>query len=103
VREADFQRRVIETAQWNRWLVHHSRPVQDSDGTWSTPIQGDPGLPDLVLVRGGVVLLAELKSDGGRPTKEQMKWLDEAGPCGRLWRPADWALVLEELSARRAA
>lgn len=103
MREADFQSRVIDTAKWCGWMVHHSRPVQDSDGTWSTPIQGDPGLPDLVLARGGVVLLVELKSDKGKPTKDQVKWLDAAGTWGRLWRPADWPQVLEELSTHRRA
>jgi hypothetical protein len=101
--EAQFQRRVIETAKWYGWLVHHSRPARNSDGSWSTPIDGDPGLPDLVLARDGVVLLVELKKDKGRPSKGQLKWLAALGVHGRLWRPANWDEALAELSAQRRA
>lgn len=96
--EDDFKLRVIQYAHLNGWLVHHSRPVKLPSGNWATPLQGDAGLPDLVLARGGVVLLAELKSDTGRPTPEQRRWLAAAGPHGRLWAPADWKEVVSELS-----
>jgi hypothetical protein len=64
---------------------------------WRTPVQGDPGTPDFVLARGGVVLLAELKTDRGRPTPDQVAWLGAAGGHGRLWRPADWDAILATL------
>lgn len=96
--EDDFKARVIATAQVHRWLVSHFRPALNRRGHWSTPLEGDPGLPDLVLARGGVVLLAELKSDTGRPTKAQRDWLNAAGPHARLWAPRDWDAVLAELS-----
>ena len=96
--EDDFQTRVIQTARLNGWKVTHFRPVKLPSGRWGTPLQGDAGLPDLVLARNGVVLLAELKSDTGRPTTEQAEWLAAAGPHGRLWSPADWPEVVAELS-----
>lgn len=96
--EDDFKRRVIDTAKANGWRVHHSRPARTAHG-WRTPVEGHSGLPDLVLARAGVVLLAELKSDTGRSTPEQRAWLAAAGPAGRLWRPRDWPTVLAELSA----
>jgi hypothetical protein len=64
-----------------------------------TPVQGDPGVPDLVLARAGTVLLAELKAASGRVTAEQWAWLEAAGPCGRLWRPADWDSITREIAA----
>jgi hypothetical protein len=62
-------------------------------------VQGDVGAPDLLLARGGVVLLAELKADRGRLGPGQREWLAEAGGHGRLWRPRDWEDVLAELGS----
>lgn len=101
--EDDFLRRVIDYARLNAWKVTHFRPVKLPSGKWATPLQGDAGLPDLVLARDGVVLLAELKSDVGKPTPEQVQWLAAAGPHGRLWAPADWSVVVAELSRRATA
>jgi hypothetical protein len=98
--EDDFKRKVIELAKWNKWLVTHFHPVKLPSGRWATPLEGDAGLPDLVLARDGVVLLAELKSDTGKPTPEQVQWLTAAGQHGRLWAPADWQDVVSELSRR---
>lgn len=88
--EAELQAMVIDAARWHGWRVCHFRAAQNRDGRWMTPLEGDPGLPDLVLARDGVVLLAELKSDRGQPTEDQTLWLDALGDHGRLWRPADW-------------
>ncbi len=98
--EEDFKARVIDAATWHGWLVHHSRPARTARG-WRTPVEGDAGLPDLVLARAGVVILAELKKRRAYPTPEQRRWLEQAGPHARLWRPADWPAILIELSAGR--
>jgi len=89
---------VIDTARLHRWRVGHFRPARTVKG-WRTPLEGDGGIPDLILARDGVVLLAELKSATGAATAEQKAWLAAAGPNGRLWRPADWPAILAELSA----
>ena len=60
-------------------------------------MQGDRGLPDLVIAKNGRVLLAELKTDTGRLGPGQQDWLDALGPHGRLWRPRDWNDVLADL------
>jgi hypothetical protein len=86
--EAQLMSAVIETAQRFNWKVHHTRPAQYQSGRWATPIQGDPGFPDLVLVRDGVVLFVELKSSKGRVRPEQMRWIVELG--GIVWRPEHW-------------
>lgn len=50
------------------------------------------GFPDLVLVRRPRIIFAELKSEAGRVTREQLEWLDELEGCVAetyLWRPSD--------------
>lgn len=96
MREADWTRTVIETAQLNSWRVAHFRPAQTAKG-WRTPMSGNAGFPDLVLARGGDVLLAELKVASGRLSHEQRLWLDHLGPHGCVWRPADIDAVIARL------
>lgn len=96
--EDDFKARVMQYAKLQGWLVNHARPARRANGGWATAIEGDAGLPDLTLARDGVLLLAELKSDTGRPTDAQQKWLAAAGPHGRLWAPRDWNAIVSELS-----
>lgn len=97
VSEADFQKAVIDMAIIYRWHVHHSRPAQVRTGRWATPITGHPGLPDLVLARDGVVLLAELKRHGAKATPGQLAWLEALGDHGRLWSPIMWPAIVAEL------
>ena len=84
-------RRRRQTSDWR-----HARPARTAGG-WRTPVQGDKGAPDLLLARGGQVILAELKRDGKNPTADQVAWLNAIGATARLWRPADWMDVLAEL------
>jgi hypothetical protein len=99
--EADFQLRVIQAAQLHGWLVCHFRPARTSKG-WRTPVSGDVGFPDLVLARGGAVILAELKTDAVKLRPEQAQWIHALGFHARVWRPRDWPEVLAELSKRKA-
>ncbi len=62
---------------------------------------GDKGFPDLVLAREGQLILAELKTDTGKPTDEQRAWLAALGAHGRLWRPAHWDEVQHTLGITR--
>lgn len=97
--EDDLQARVIDLAQLHGWRVAHFRAARTGRG-WRTPVEGDPGFPDLVLARGGRVILAELKSDTGRVEDTQHAWLFALGKHGRLWRPRDWPAVRDELTFR---
>lgn len=101
--EADFQGRVIATARLHHWRIAHFRPARRQSGSYSTPMTGDRGFPDLVLARNGAVLLAELKADSGRLGPGQPEWLAALGDHGRLWRPADWDAVMAELAGGHAA
>lgn len=80
--EAAFQSWVVDYARSRSWCVAHVRDSrrQDTDG-----------MPDLVLARGGVVILAELKSATGKTTPKQDAWLQASG--NNLWMPGDRAKV----------
>ena len=99
--EAEFMGQIIEMAQLRGWRVHHTRPAWTGKG-WRTPIQGDPGFPDLVLVRKRGkrvrVIFAELKSDKGRLTNEQQEWIRLLEGCkgveSYIWRPRIWEGIL---------
>ena len=96
ISEADLLQRTIDLAKLTGWRVHHARPARTAKG-WRTPTQGHVGLPDLILARGGVVIMAELKGPRGKVTPEQREWLDACGDHGRLWRPEHWSEIVEEL------
>ena len=91
--EDQLQAVVIQLARLRGWMVMHTRPAY-SRGKWSTPIQGDPGFPDLVLARQGRVVFAELKSEKGTTTKDQEAWfiaLSSGDEDVWEWRPSDWS------------
>lgn len=91
--EDEFLRQIIELAHVYQWRVHHERPAWTNKG-WRTPIQGDRGFPDLVLARSPRVIIAEVKSDKGRLTREEREWLEEMEGCpgveSFIWRPRMW-------------
>jgi hypothetical protein len=69
------------------WLTYHTRRSKGSD----------PGFPDLVAVRPGRLVVAELKvypatQARGRPTERQAEWLAAFALVGAeiyVWRPPD--------------
>jgi hypothetical protein len=99
--ERDFQAKIVDLAKRMGWLVHAERPA-NTEGRWRQPIQGDAGWPDLVLVRAGVMIVAELKAQRGKPRPEQVRWLAELGEVPGLvvavWRPSDWDVIVAELT-----
>ncbi len=94
--ETAWTSRVIDIARLHSWRVAHFRPARTQNG-WRTPMEGDIGVPDLILARDGDVLLVELKTDRGRVLPDQQKWLDHLGVHGRVWRPRDSDEVLARL------
>lgn len=123
--ESRFQEKVITRARAKGWMVHHARPAYNRDGDQvTTPIQGDPGFPDLVLTRDGQLVIVELKSERGVLSASQRQWLMHL--CGdgsghsptrvvqeqvrigdlegidtallvTVWRPSDWPEICEVL------
>jgi hypothetical protein len=97
VSETELQKAVIELARRLGWRTAHFRPGLTKAGNWVTAVQGDgAGFPDLFMVKPGSSLAPyaiELKSERGRVSEEQQKWLDalsEAGCYAAVWRPKDW-------------
>lgn len=84
VREADFQKQVIQVAERFGWLVYHTYDSR----------RCAPGFPDLVLVKGSRVIFAELKSHRGRLTPEQKAWIEALERAeeveAMVWKPKDW-------------
>jgi hypothetical protein len=99
--EAGFLAAVVHAARALGWRAHHTRPGRTRHGQWRTPLQGDAGFPDLVLARGGALILAELKSERGRITSAQAGWLESLrqvrGIEVYLWRPSDWPAIIARL------
>jgi hypothetical protein len=109
VSEAELQQAVIELARLLGWRVAHFRPALTLHG-YRTPVEADgAGFPDLVLVRDGRLIFAELKSRGRRLGVAQTIWADRlalvaAASAGAVafvvWNPDDWAEGLIELALR---
>ena len=89
--EAAFQAEVIKYAKERGWLVYHTHDSRRSE----------PGFPDLVMVRGSVLIFAELKYGTGKPTPEQKAWLKALklvpGLLVFTWWPADWLEITRVL------
>jgi hypothetical protein len=103
--EREFQRDVLALAKANGWRRAHFAPARVTRRgveKYETPVRGDGrGFPDLILLRDGVMLVAELKTDTGRTTKEQEAWLRafrEAGIAASVWRPRDMNLITKALT-----
>ena len=94
--EAQFTRQVLELAKVFGWRTMHQRPARTAKG-WRTAVQGDGvGWPDLVLVRGGRLIFAELKVGNRGLTPMQAVWLDALDRVGAdvyVWRPENWDLI----------
>lgn len=57
------------------WRVHAERTALTASGRYSTPIQGDAGFPDLVMVRGRHLWFVELKRKPNTVEPDQHLWL----------------------------
>lgn len=105
ITEQALQRTIVEMAQLGGWMVMHTRPAMNRDGEWSTPIQGDPGFPDLILANDdGEVIAAELKSETGKVADDQRRWLmalKSGGVETYVWRPRDLDDITERLTGMR--
>lgn len=92
---------IIAAARTFGWRVHGARPARTGKG-WATPIKGHAGFPDLVLVRGGELLVVELKRKPNKVEPAQRVWLDALAGAGVealvVWVPEQ----LDEFCARLA-
>lgn len=96
--EAQFQRQIMDLAARCGWMRFHAAPTKDQRRGWSTAFQGERGFPDLVLAKGGTVIIRELKrSPKAKVTDGQRAWLKELGDIGQLWTPEDWPEIMQTL------
>lgn len=101
--EQTFTNELLKWAKTYRWLVFH---VRNSGAGGHTQVQGERGFPDLVLVRDGRLIVAELKTakagtKAGEPKPEQTIWLEAFRRVGaevHVWRPENWNEILAVLS-----
>ncbi|MBT9133086.1 MAG: hypothetical protein DDT33_01617 [Firmicutes bacterium] len=82
-------------AEHRGWAVYH---VFDQK-TYAR--RTSKGFPDLVLARPPHVIFAEVKSDEGRLSPEQMIWLQLLDKCDgikvHIWRPSGWDEIVKLL------
>ena len=82
--EYRLQEHVEAAARQLGYLVYH---------TW-TSIRSEPGFPDVVMVKDGRLIIAELKRDGREPEIPQRRWLDAfsqvPGIETYVWHGSDW-------------
>lgn len=97
VAERTFQAQVEQYARLMGWLFFHTRYSMKSVA----------GFPDLVLLRGDRMVVAELKTVVGKTSKAQDEWLAAflriPGVRVFIWRPDDasWAQI-EQVLGRAA-
>lgn len=87
-----FAAQVKKYAELNGWLVQQMPPFR--------PTCSSPGFPDMVLVRQGRLILAELKRMNGVVSGPQQEWRRELRrtPCEYyLWFPCDWPSIEDRL------
>ena len=90
--ERKFQALVNRTFSEHGFLVYHTHDSRRSE----------PGFPDTVMVKNGVVIFAELKREKGRVSPAQARWLKALEEVSgstprvktRLWKPSDWPEIL---------
>ena len=99
ITEGEFTTQVIELALAYGWQVKHDLPSRTKKG-WRTAYQGCGGFPDIVAVRYGRKVLAELKVGNNKPTEEQLLWLNHWGKDAYLWYPEDWRQIEDVFSGR---
>lgn len=101
--EAAFQQKIVNLARFNGWRVYHP-PDNRPSGRTGRVQDVVAGFPDLTLVRGTVLVFAELKAKAGRISPAQQEWLDalaETGTPTYLWKAGnedDWRQIQQVLS-----
>ena len=88
--ERELSRNVVKMAELRGWRVFTISQTKAAGLRSHTGV----GYPDLTMVRGSRLVVAELKSRRGRLRPGQLEWLTGIaavpGCEGHLWRPRDW-------------
>lgn len=98
--EAEFQRRLVQHAESLGWEWMHIGRTGKHVANGAKGTLG-PGWPDLLLVRGDRMVIAELKAEKAPPpTVTQQLVLGVLGGAVEtfVWRPSQLNLILEILT-----
>ncbi len=91
ISEKDFEGQIRDLAKLFGYKYYHTW------GSFHSPM----GFPDCVLVKGGRLIFAELKSEKGKVSVPQQEWLDALGGVANvevyLWRPDDFDEIVKIL------
>lgn len=88
--EKEFQSAVVELAKSGGWEVYHTYDSRRSE----------PGYPDLTMLRGRSIVVAELKVEPNKPTAAQEKWLAAWKLTDAevyVWYPSSWREIVARL------
>jgi len=89
--EAKFQRTVMKIAVQLNWLIYHTH----------NSIGSAAGFPDLCMVKDRRYIMAELKTEKGKVSVEQQRWIDALKRTAiievYLWRPSMMEEIVEIL------
>ena len=92
--EADWQSQVVDAARKAGWLTWHS---YDSRRSY-------PGFPDLMMVRGPMLIALELKTEAGKVTVQQQEWIDALQKVrivsADIARPHHWPDIERALTSK---
>ena len=89
--EKEYSKQIEHLFKLFGWRYSHFRPAWTTKG-WRTAISGNAGFPDYVMVKGGRLIFAEIKSGGNKPSLEQWEWLEALGRAGAevyLWHEGE--------------
>lgn len=81
--EAELEQNVADTCRHLRLRRYHTHRAQHSPS----------GFPDDVILGPRRMMWRELKRESGKPTAEQVEWMDHLRRLGHdvdIWRPSDW-------------
>ena len=91
MKERELQAMVKNIADLRGWEYYHTYDSRRSN----------PGFPDVVMLRGERLIVAELKMQKKHPSDDQKRWLEKFKLTGvevYLWRPSDIREIEEILS-----
>lgn len=72
--ERECQSAIIQAAQSLGYRAHAERQAR-VEGSWRTPVEGDAGFPDLVIIGYGHIFIYELKRLPVKYQRGQLEWL----------------------------
>lgn len=93
ITEKEFQQQILELAKLCGWLTYHTYDSR----------RCTPGFPDLVMIKGKRLVVAELKVGNNKLTSEQERWITAfliSGVESYIWKPEHWEEIEQVLTGK---